>query len=96
MAKLNLIVPLLADKIFAGGETQYVSQRTSLQGAAARAYSIVNLTLFGRDLVRGLDGSAGVYNLFDYRYGDPTGNKTPENILPQDGRNYRAKLTYRF
>jgi iron complex outermembrane receptor protein len=96
LAKLNLIAPLLADKVFAGGETQYVSKRTSLQGATAHAYYAVNLTLFGRDLVRGLDGSAGVYNLFDYRYGDPTGNKTPEDILPLDGRSFRAKLTYRF
>jgi len=94
--KLNLIAPLMADKVFAGGETQYVSKRTSLHGATARAYYVVNLTLFGRDLVRGLDGSAGVYNLLDYRYGDPTGNKTPEDILPQDGRSFRAKLTYRF
>jgi iron complex outermembrane receptor protein len=96
LVKLNLIAPLLAEKVFAGGETQYVSERTSLQGDAARAYYVVNLTLFGRDLVKGLDGSASVYNLFDYRYGDPTGNKLPEDILPQDGRSFRAKLTYRF
>jgi iron complex outermembrane receptor protein len=96
LAKLNLIAPLPAGKIFAGGETQYVSERTSLRGDTARAYYVVNLTLFGRDLVNGLDGSVSVYNLFDYRYGDPTGNKTPEDILPQDGRSFRAKLTYRF
>ena len=96
LAKLNLIVPLLAEKVFAGGETQYVSKRTSLQGDIARAYHVVNLTLSGRNLVKGLDGSAGVYNLFDYRYGDPTGNKLPEDILARDGRSFRAKLTYRF
>jgi len=96
LAKLNLIVPLLAEKVFAGGETQYVGKRTSLQGDIARAYHIVNLTLSGRNLVKGLDGSAGVYNLFDYRYGDPTGNKLPEDILSRDGRSFRAKLTYRF
>jgi len=96
LAKLNLIVPLLAEKVFAGGESQYVGKRTSLQGDIARAYYVANLTLYGRNLVAGLDGSAGVYNLFDYRYGDPTGNKLPEDILPQDGRSFRAKLTYRF
>ncbi len=96
LAKVNLIAPLLAEKVFAGGETQYVSKRTSLQGDIARAYYVVNLTLSGRNLVAGLDGSAGVYNLLDYRYGDPTGNKNPEDILSQDGRSFRAKLTYRF
>jgi iron complex outermembrane receptor protein len=96
LAKLNLIAPLSAEKVFAGGETQYVGKRTSLQGDIARAYYVVNLTLSGRNLVPGLDGSAGVYNLFDHRYGDPTGNKLPEDILPRDGRSFRAKLTYRF
>ena len=96
LAKLNLIASLLAEKVFAGGETQYVGKRTSLQGDIARAYYVVNLTLYGRNLVTGLDASASVYNLFDYRYGDPTGNKLPEDILPQDGRSFRAKLTYRF
>ena len=96
LAKLNLIAPLLGEKVFAGGETQYVSKRTSLQGDIARSYYVVNLNLYGRNLVKGLDGSAGVYNLFDYRYGDPTGNKLPEDILSRDGRSFRAKLTYRF
>jgi iron complex outermembrane receptor protein len=96
LAKLNLIAPLIGEKVFAGGESQYVGKRTSLQGDTARAYYVVNLTLHGRNLVAGFDASAGVYNLFDYRYGDPTGNKLPEDILPQDGRNFRAKLTYRF
>lgn len=96
LAKLNLIAPLFAEKVFAGGETQYVGKRTSLQGDIARAYYVVNLTLYGRDLVAGLDASASVYNLFDDRYGDPTGNKNPEDILSQDGRSFRAKLTYRF
>jgi iron complex outermembrane receptor protein len=73
-----------------------VGKRTSLQGDIARAYYVVNLTLYGRNLVAGLDASASVYNLFDYRYGDPTGNKNPEDILSQDGRSFRAKLTYRF
>ena len=96
LAKLNLIAPLFAEKVFAGGETQYVGKRTSLPGDIARAYYVVNLTLYGRNLLAGLDASASVYNLFDDRYGDPTGNKNPEDILPQDGRSFRAKLTYRF
>jgi iron complex outermembrane receptor protein len=96
LAKLNLIAPLLAEKVFAGGETQYVGKRTSLQGDIARSYYVVNLTLYGRNLVPGLDGSASAYNLFDHRYGDSTGNELPEDILPQDGRSFRAKLTYRF
>jgi iron complex outermembrane receptor protein len=96
LAKLNLIAPLFAEKVFAGGESRYVGKRTSLQGDTARAYYVVNLTLYGRNLVAGLDASASVYNLFDYRYSDPTGNKNPEDILSQDGRSFRAKLTYRF
>lgn len=94
LAKLNLIAPLLAEKVFAGGEFQYVSKRISLQDETAKAYGIVNLTVWARNLVKGLDGSVGAYNLFDDRHGDPTGNT--DFLVPQDGRSYRAKLTYRF
>ncbi len=96
IAKLNLTAPLWADRYFAGLETQYTGARRSLKGDTAGGYALANLTLTGRDVVKGLDASAGVYNLLDHRYGDPTGNKLSEDILQQDGRSFRAKLTYAF
>jgi iron complex outermembrane receptor protein len=107
LAKLNLSVPLWKDKVFAGLEFQYVSSRSTTYydlstgtvepGANAGGYGVVNLTLFSQKLVKGLDLSAGVYNLLDRRYSDPS--TTPfhvQNSIEQDGRTFRVKLTYRF
>ncbi|PYJ03129.1 MAG: TonB-dependent receptor, partial [Verrucomicrobia bacterium] len=73
LAKLNLSVPLWKEKLFAGLEYQYVSRRTTtgldpmtgteVVGAEAAGYSVVNVTLFSQNLVKGLELSASVYNL---------------------------------
>ena len=43
-----------------------------------------------------LDVSAGIYNLFDTRYAFPGGPEHVQEALPQNGRTFRVKLTYRF
>lgn len=106
LAKLNLSVPLWKDKIFASLEFQYVSQRTTIflnpstytleAGADAGGYGVVNLTLFSQNLVKGLDISASIYNLLDQSYSDPSTPVHVQNVIPQDGRSFRIKLTYRF
>jgi outer membrane receptor for ferrienterochelin and colicins len=106
LAKLNLSVPLWKDKIFAGLEFQYVSGRITTQlnpltgtaeaGAEAGGYGVVNLTLFSQNLAKGLDVSASIYNLLDRRYNDTSTPIHVQNVIPQDGRTFRVKLTYRF
>ena len=106
MAKLNLSVPLWKDKIFASLELQYLSQRTTMQfnpttyateaGADTAGYAVVNLTLFSQNLVKGLDFSASIYNLLDQGYSEPSTPQHVQNAIPQDGRAFRIKLTYRF
>jgi iron complex outermembrane receptor protein len=106
LGKLNLSVPLLKDKLFAGVEVQLASKRTSshfataLEGEEAPAYGIVNLTLLSVNLVKGLELSASVYNLLDKKYYDPSpqtpGHQTVQDIIEQDGRTWRVKLTYHF
>lgn len=113
LAKLNLTIPLLGDKVFLGVEERFTSRRKSVIGNYAKEYFVTNLTLFSRDLLKNLELSASVYNLFDYRFGDPGGeehvqdNETPDpsrfadpahplDIIEQDGRVFRVKLTYRF
>jgi iron complex outermembrane receptor protein len=105
LAKLNLSVPLWKDKIFAGMEFQYVSsqnttfltpQGTEQPGPDVAGYGIVNFTLFSQNLVKGLDLSAGVYNLLDKTYSDPSTPYHVQNSIEQDGRTFRVKLTYRF
>jgi iron complex outermembrane receptor protein len=109
LLKFNLSVPLVRDKVFAGVEFQYTSDRLSLhnttdasgepitvQGEAAGGFGIVNLTLFSQKIIKNLEFSASVYNLLDRRYSDPASQFHVQDVIGQDGRNFRLKLTYRF
>ena len=109
LVKFNLSVPLLKDKIFAGVEFLFASNRQTLhnttdasgqpitvQGGDATSYGLVNLTLFSQNLIKHLDFSASVYNVLDRKYGDPASRFHLQDILEQDGRSFRLKLTYRF
>jgi len=105
LVKLNVSVPLWQDKIFLGAEAQWTSERESLrnttvpstvQGRPARAFGTVNLTLYTRELIKNLEFSASVYNLFDETYSDPATRFHSQDLLERDGRTYRLKLTYRF
>jgi len=105
LVKFNASAPLLKDKIFAGLEVQYTSRRHSvftdlsgdtLAGADAPGYAVVNFTLFSQNLIKNLDISASVYNLFDKTYFDPASNFHQQDVIQQDGRTFRVKVTYRF
>ena len=104
--KFNLSVPLYKEKVFASAEFQYTSTRHSLftdpntgqtmVGADTPGFGVVNLTLFSQDIVRNLEFSASVYNLLDKHYGDPATRFHLQDIIEQDGRSFRIKLTYHF
>jgi iron complex outermembrane receptor protein len=96
LAKFNLIFPLMRDKIFMGMEEQFTGNRKTLAGKKADAFFITNLTLFSQNLIKGLDISASVYNLFNRKYSDPGGEEHLQDLLKQDGQTFRLKLTYRF
>lgn len=109
LAKLNVAIPLLKEKIFLGIEEQFTSGRKTLvDGDDAKSFFITNLTLFSKNLLKDLELSASIYNLFDCRYGDPAGAEYiqdperfavpdhPLDIIQQDGRTFRVMLTYRF
>ncbi len=104
-AKVNLNIPLVKQKLFAGAEVQYTSTRKTLLRNDTGGFTTTNLTLFSQNLVPGLDLSASVYNLFDKNYGDPVAGELqidpeqPElglDTVAQDGRTFRVKLSYRF
>jgi outer membrane receptor for ferrienterochelin and colicins len=102
-------VPLVREKVFASLEFQYISSRQSLhntndvfdrpltvQGEEAPGFGILNLSLFSQNLVKNLELSAGVYNLLDRKYADPASRFHRQDIIQQDGRTFRLRLTYRF
>ncbi len=96
LAKLNVIAPLVEDKLFAGLELMYSSSVNTLIGNKVDDYWTANLTLFSRRFAKGMELSASVYNLFDQRYGYPGAGEHAQAVLLQDGRSFRVKLTYRF
>jgi outer membrane receptor for ferrienterochelin and colicins len=92
----NLIMPIVADKIFAGIQTRYMSSRLTLAGTNAKNVFLTNVTLFTQQLVTGWEFSAQLNNLFDYRYGDPASGEHLQDTIEQDGRTFWLKLKYRY
>jgi iron complex outermembrane receptor protein len=96
MVKLNVSVPLWQDKLFAGLEVQYVSSRATPVGTRVAGYSTTNLTLFSRRWLPGLELSGGVYNLLNEHYVDPASPPLLPDVITQDGRNLRIRMSYEF
>lgn len=97
LGKFHLAVPLWREKIFAGFEVLGTSGRKGFYGKPeVDGYVTANATLFSRELVKGLEFSASVYNLLGTEYSDPAGLDFLQDSLPQDGRTFRVKLTYKF
>ncbi|MFZ5863703.1 MAG: TonB-dependent receptor plug domain-containing protein [Nitrospirota bacterium] len=99
VARYNVIVPVVPEALFAGLETQYTSSRRTLLNNRVRAFYVTNATLFGRTLSNRLQLSVSVYNVFGTDYGDPGSQEHVQqnmDVIAQDGRAVRVKLTYAF
>jgi outer membrane receptor for ferrienterochelin and colicins len=103
MVKLNLIAPLWKDWVFVGFETQFMSSRTTPLklangnvGGRVGDFVISNLTVYTQNWVKGLELSAGAYNLFDQRYFDPASADHKQNAIQQDGLTFRVKASLDF
>ena len=86
----------MREKIFAGLELQYTARRVTPTGTMAGDFWLANATLFSRQLVKDVELSASVYNLFNQRYADPVSSNFLQDAIQQDGRSFRVKLTYHF
>jgi len=93
LAKLNLTAPVFKGWLFAGGEVQYMSDRTTVAGLTLDDVWLVNATLFTARIKGVWDFSLSVYNLFDVSYRDPAAD--PDTV-EQDSRTLRLKLVAHF
>jgi outer membrane cobalamin receptor len=96
LGKLNVIIPVVRQRLFASMDAQYTSRRETLAENTVSGFSVFNVTVLGHALEKHLDVSASVYNLFDKKYFDPGRPEDPEDSIQQNGRNFRVKLTVRF
>jgi iron complex outermembrane receptor protein len=96
LAKLNMTLPLIEDKLFIGIEEQFTSKRKTLTGSHTDGFFMTNLTLFSQNLIEGMKISGSVYNLFDKKYDDPGSSEHLQDEIEQDGRLFRIKFTFSF
>ncbi|MBP1728631.1 MAG: outer rane receptor for ferrienterochelin and colicin [Deltaproteobacteria bacterium] len=96
LLKGNLTLPLVSKYLFSTVEVLCTSGRRTLAQREAGGFVTTNLTLFSKNLLPGLEFSCSVYNLFDRSYGDPGGTEHLQDSINQEGRTFRAKLSYRF
>jgi outer membrane receptor for ferrienterochelin and colicins len=95
VAKVNFSIPLVREKFFASADAQYMSERRTIAQTELGGFFVLNLTFFTRKITEKFDVSGGLYNLFDKRYAASGGLEHVETSIPQDGRSFRIKLTYR-
>lgn len=98
LGKAGLVLPLSPEGTSVGIEGQYVAERQTVQpGEKVGAYFIANLTFTFRNLYKNLEIQSSIYNLFDARFEDPASvENVPILRIPQNGRNFNVKVTYRF
>src|SRR5579884_2440913 len=96
LGKMNLVVPLVGEKLFGAVEGQYTSRRSTLRGTSLGGFPIVNLTLFNTRVFPRFDLSASLYNVFDKKFDDPGAEEHVQAAIRQDGRSFRIKLTWRW
>jgi iron complex outermembrane receptor protein len=95
LAKVNFSVPLVRDKVFASIDAQYMSDVQTIQQTRLGGFLVTNVIFSTRKIADYFDLSAGLYNLFNKRYADSGGLEHDEASIPQDGRSFQMKLTYR-
>src|SRR5712692_47484 len=96
LTKVNVIVPLVEKRLFAGLEAQYTGVRLTQAGNPVGGFPMFNVTLLGHGLGKHADLSGSIYNLLDRRYSDPAAVGFRQDAIQQDGRNFRIKFTGRF
>ena len=96
LLNLNAIIPMYEDTLFAALEILYTSKRKTLAGDTTKDYSTTNLTIFSKNVLKGLEVSASVRNLFDADYSDPGSEEHVQDAIDQDGRSFWLKIKYGF
>jgi iron complex outermembrane receptor protein len=96
LGKLQLAVPSWGGRLTTGIEMLYVSDRDTLQDHNAAAHLLMNLTVTGRLRDGRMEIQGSIYNLPGIDYADPGSGEHLQDTIPQNDRNYRVVLRYRF
>ncbi len=94
LAKIHLSLPVYKTKVFASLEMIYNSKRKTLTDEYTPSFLLTNLTLYSGELLKNLEVSMGIYNLFDKRYYYPASEEHLQSTIAQDGRLFKVKVVY--
>ena len=95
LAQGNLALPLFAGRLLFGTQLDYHGSVRTLAANETKSFLLSSFTLTHRP-GDSLELAAGVYNVFDERYGYPGAEDHLQDVIPQDGRTFRLKITRRF
>ena len=96
LVKSNLFIPIIKDKLSGGFGFEYSGSRKTLGGRYAGGAFITNLNILSQNILKGLEISGTIYNILDKKYGFPASGEQIQQVIEQDGRCFRLKLTYSF
>ncbi|MEP6494396.1 MAG: TonB-dependent receptor, partial [bacterium] len=96
MTKLQLRAPIGLHDATLGLDAQYLSDRKTLDGERDPSYVVTNLSLLAPHALGRFDVSAAVYNIFNVAYSVPGSQEHVQDIIQQNGRNFRVKTTLHF
>jgi iron complex outermembrane receptor protein len=100
LVKANFNIPVWDDRFRVGVNGQYTSMREGLNGTAA-GYFVIDLTVstserLSREVLKGFELSASVYNLLDQKYAAIAGPEHVMNLIYQDGISFRVLAGFKY
>jgi iron complex outermembrane receptor protein len=93
---MNLVLPILREKLLSGIEVQYMSKRKTIADKYADAFFVTNLTVFSQKLIRGLEISGSIYNLFDKKFANPGSMEHRQDTIEQMAGLFDSSLRSNF
>ena len=94
--KGRLTMPLFRERLFVGAEGRFIGDRRTLRGATADGAFVGRLTLTSRELFGALTLGLTVNNIFNARHADPASEEHLQDVIGQDGRTARLRVTWRL
>lgn len=97
LAKINLSIPLVGEKLRASWEINYVGKRFDNNQEEVSSHFLTNVNLLSHNYLDNTDISFKVKNLMDKKQSDIIGELwSGEKTYPQDGRTFWLEVEYKF
>ncbi len=94
IAKLQLSIPILSERLRASLAVRYLGKRKNLYQDEVDAHTITDLTLTATDIYPGTALTLAFRNLFNTQYGDVAYVYDESGLLERDGRTLWLSLLY--